>query len=161
MIKNISRRVRKLKGRAQPIESTLPVLFSQVCAELDDIWREIGDIKLVLLVGGYPLLAALSFFQGRQRYRELAPPVGMSPPALQVLMRQVVDELRALGFVTCDMIEATVAPTFDPNTHDRLSGLSKHIASIKRHFTDPDGTVSKMEGRIRSPKDRRARDSIA
>ncbi len=53
-----------------------------------------------------------------------------------------------------------MAPAFDPNTHNQLSGLSKHIANVNRHFTDFDGTVSKMEGRIRSLKDRWARDSI-
>ncbi len=75
-------------------------------------------------------------------------------------MRQVVDELRALGFVTRDKIEATLAPAFDPNTHDPLSGLSKRIANVERHFTDPNGTASKMEGRIRSLEDQWAQDSI-
>jgi hypothetical protein len=64
MIKNISRQVRKLEGRTQLIDSTLPVSFSQVCAKLNDIWKEIGDIKLVLWVGGGPLAGGFILLPG-------------------------------------------------------------------------------------------------
>jgi hypothetical protein len=82
------------------------------------------------------------------------------PSALQVLMRQVVDELRSSGFVTCDEMEARGTTGPDHAVADQLSGLGRQLTLVERQFTDPDGTLSKMEGRVVSLEDQRTGDSI-
>jgi hypothetical protein len=85
-------------------------------------------------------------FQSCQGYQESTPSVGMSPPALQVLMRQVINEHWGSGFVTRNEMEARVTAASDQNVLDQCSGLSKQIGVVKRHISDPNGTLSKMEG---------------
>jgi hypothetical protein len=75
-------------------------------------------------------------------------------------MRQVVDELWSSGFVTRDEMEARGTTGPDQAVADQFSGLDRWLALVERQFTDPDGTLSKMEGRIGSLEDRRAGDSI-
>jgi hypothetical protein len=75
-------------------------------------------------------------------------------------MRQVVDKLRSLGFVTRDKMEAAATAGQAHNATDQFSGLSRRLNNVESQFTGPDGTLSKMEGRIVSLEDRHAGDSI-
>jgi hypothetical protein len=81
-------------------------------------------------------------------------------PALQVLMRQVVEELWSSGFVTCNKIEAHVSGSLDLNVMDQFTGLSKWVVIAKRQFTDPNGMHAKIEGRLKGLENRQAGDSI-
>ncbi len=75
-------------------------------------------------------------------------------------MRQVVEKLWSSDFVTRDEMEARGTTGPDQAVADQFSGLGRWLALVKRQFTDPDGTLSKMEGRIGSLEDWRAGDSI-
>jgi hypothetical protein len=78
-------------------------------------------------------------------------------------MRQVVDELQNSGFVTRDEIDQTVVPYLqgpNPVTADQFSGLSRRVAALERHFTEPDGTMAKLETRIKALEDRGAGDTV-
>ena len=75
-------------------------------------------------------------------------------------MRQVVDELKAAGFVHQTDIEARMMSTMPSDIVDQLSGLSRRLGSIERKLKDPDGTLAKLEGRIKSLEDRRAGEAI-
>ncbi len=77
-------------------------------------------------------------------------------------MRQVVDELKAAGFIHQTDIKARMMSTLPSNIADQLSGLSWRLGSIERELKDPDGTLAKLEleGRIKSLEDRRAGEAI-
>jgi archaellum component FlaC len=75
-------------------------------------------------------------------------------------MRLVVDELKAAGFVHQTDLDAKMAATLPPDFADQLSGLSRRLGSIERELKDPDGTLAKLEGRIKSLEDRRAGEAI-
>ena len=75
-------------------------------------------------------------------------------------MRRVVDELKAAGFVHQTDIEARMMSTLPSDISDQLSGLSWQLGPIERELKDPDGTLAKLEGRIKSLEDRRAGEAI-
>jgi hypothetical protein len=75
-------------------------------------------------------------------------------------MRQVVDALRSLGFVTQDDLEARASRVSNPNVLNQLAGLGKLVGVVKRQFTDPDGTLAKIKGRPTALEDRRSGNSI-
>ncbi len=82
-------------------------------------------------------------FHGRHSSSTMPQSATLSPPALQLLMRQVVDELRSSGFVTHDEMGAHVSFRADTNVTDQLSGLRKRVGAVERKFTDPDGTMAR------------------
>ncbi len=71
-----------------------------------------------------------------------------------------MDKLRSLGFVTRDEMEAAATAGQAHNDTDQFSGLSRRLNVVESQFTGPDGTLSKMEGRIVSLEDRCAGDFI-
>ncbi len=75
-------------------------------------------------------------------------------------MRQVVDELVLAGFVVQSNLDSKVMSSLPSDTANQLSGLSGRLARIEKELKDPDGTLSKLEGRIKSLEDRQARDVI-
>jgi hypothetical protein len=75
-------------------------------------------------------------------------------------MRQVVDKLRSAGFITQEELQTSVSNAPNLNVMDHISGLGKRIGKLERHFTDPDGTLAKIEGRVTALEDRRAGESI-
>jgi hypothetical protein len=75
-------------------------------------------------------------------------------------MRQVVDKLRSSGFVTCNEMEAHESLWLDHIVTDQLAGLGKRLTILEMQFTDPDGTLSKIGGRIFSLENRRTGESI-
>ena len=62
--------------------------------------------------------------------------------------------------VTRDKLEAHLSPTPDMGFPDQVSGLSRRIGVIEKHFSDPNGTFGKMDARITNLEDRRAGDAI-
>jgi hypothetical protein len=79
----------------------------------------------------------------------------LTPSALQALKRQVVDELRSSGFVTPNNLEARASRGSNLNVLNQLSGLGKQVGVVERQFTDPDGTLAKIEGQLTALEDRR------
>ena len=149
-------------GAAQ-VDSTLASSFQGVRVELDDVWKEVGVLKLAMPVGSETGTRVTPLFVGRQSQAPPPPLTALSPAVFQALMRQVVDELQNSGFVTRDELDQTVVPYLqgpNPVTADQFSGLSRRVAALERHFTDPDGTMAKLETRIKALEDRRAGDTV-
>jgi hypothetical protein len=79
-------------------------------------------------------------------------------------MRQVVDELQASGcvFRTDPDAQSTggvQADTLDQIV-DQVSALSRRLVSPEKEFSDPDGTIGKLESRIKTLKEGRAGETI-
>ncbi len=159
----VSLRVRNLETAAAQVDSTLASSFQGVWVELDDVWSEFSAIKLAMPVGAGTATRGMPLFGGRQSQVSPPAPTGLSPAAFQALMRQVVDKLQNAGFVTRDELDETVVPYLQDNnpvTADQLSGLSRRVAALERHFTDPDGIMAKLDTRIKVLEDRRAGDTV-
>ncbi len=72
----------------------------------------------------------------------------------------MVDELKAAGFVHQADLESRMMLTLPSDFADQLSGLSQQLGSIEHKLKDPDGTLAKLEGRIKLLEDRRAGEAI-
>jgi hypothetical protein len=159
-IPSIVKRITNLKKSAVCLEHSLPVSFQNVRGELDILWNNLESIKHLISGSPQDCAGSTPLFQGRHSLNSMPPLEMLLPSALQVLMRQVVDELRSLGFVTRDKMEARGTTGPDQAVTDQLSGLGRRLGLVERQFTESDGTLSKMEGRIVSLEDRHAADSI-
>jgi len=84
----------------------------------------------------------------------------LSGGAFQQLMSQVVDELRASGFVLQSDLDSRVNAGLPAEILDQISGLSKQISMIEKDLRDPEGLLARLEGRLKSLEDRRAGDAI-
>jgi hypothetical protein len=93
LLKAVSLRVQNLERGMARVDSTLVTSFKGVRFELNDVWKEVGVLKLAMPVGVKMGSGTTPRFVGRQSQ---APPpslTGLSPALFQALMRQVVDEL--------------------------------------------------------------------
>jgi hypothetical protein len=157
----LERCVRNLETGVVALDASLPRSFLCVREELDNLWKEIKAIKLVMPLPGQPQPSSSTpSFQARFHGPSPASSPSLSPANFQTLMRQVVDELRSAGFVTQEELQTSASTAPDPNVMDHISGLSSRIGNVERHFTDPDGTLAKIEGRVTALEDRRAGESI-
>ena len=75
-------------------------------------------------------------------------------------MRQVVDELHCSGFVLQSDLNAQATLALPVDTVEQLLPLSRRVGTIEKEFKDPDGTLAKLEGRIKSLEDWRAGEAI-
>ena len=154
------RRLDALETRASVLEDSLPTSFGLVRDELDEIWRDLKGLQDATASRQAPSTSS-SFFQSRGPTAGTAAPIAtLTPPAFDNLMRLVVDELKAAGFVHQTDLDEKMAATLPPDFADQLSGLSRRLGSIERELKDPDGTLAKLEGRIKSLEDRRAGEAI-
>ena len=97
----VERRVRNLVAGALAFDASLPRSFRRVHDELDDLWKEIEAIKLVMPLPGQPQPSSSTpSFQAWSHGSSPTNSLSLSPPNFQTLMRQVVDELRSSGFIT-------------------------------------------------------------
>jgi hypothetical protein len=159
-IHSIVKHVTNLKKSAVHLERSLPVSFQSVRGKLDVLWNNLESIKHVVLGSPQDCAGSTPLFQGHYLLNSMPPLEMLSPFALQVLMRQVVDKLWSSSFVTHNKMEARGTTGPDHAVADQFSGLGRRLAVVERQFTDPDGTLSKMEGRIVSLEDRRTADFI-
>jgi hypothetical protein len=148
-----------LKKRAVLLDSSLSVSFGGVCNKLGNLWSKLEPIKLVISESPQDGSGSTPLFQGHQSSTPMPTSGMLLSSALQVLMRQVVDELRSPGFVTRDKMEARESLGLVHIVTDQLSDLNKRLTIVERQFTDPDSTLSKIEGTIISLEDRRTGDS--
>jgi hypothetical protein len=147
-IPSIIKRITNLKKSAVCLEHSLPVSFQNVRGELDVLWNNLESIKHLISGSPQDHAGSTPLFQGHHSLNSTPPLEMLLPSALQVLMRQVVDELRSLGFVTRDKMEARGTTGPDQAVTDQLSGLGRWLGLVERQFTESDGTLSKMEGRL-------------
>jgi hypothetical protein len=75
-------------------------------------------------------------------------------------MRQVVDELHCSGFILPSNLDAQAISALPVDKVEQLLPLSRRVGTIEKEFKDPDGTLAKLEGRIKSLEDQRADEAI-
>ena len=154
------RRLGALETRASLLEDSLPTSFVLVRDELDEIWKDLRELERATASRQGPSQGS-TFFQARGSTTTPAPPAGtLAPPAFENLMRRVVDELKSAGFVLQSDLDSRMLSTVPSDIADQLSGLGRRLGSIERELRDPDGTLAKLEGRIKSLEDRRAGEAI-
>jgi hypothetical protein len=149
-----------LEKRARLLDGSLPLSFGRVRDKLEDLWKEVESIKDWMSASPQDCSGSSPLFQGRRSSSTMPQSATLSPPALQILMRQVVNKLWYRVFVTRDKMEAHVSVRADFNATDQLSGLGKWVTTVEKKFTDLDSTLAKIESRITSLEDWRAGDSI-
>ncbi len=152
--------ISNLKKKAHLLDGSLPLSFGCVRDELDNLWKEVDSIKVCMSASPLEQSGSSPLFQGRYSSSTMPQSATLSPPALQILMRQVVNKLRLSEFVTCNKMGAHVSFGVDSNVTDQLSGLGKRVGAVERKFTDPNGTMAKIKSRISFLEDRHAGDSI-
>jgi hypothetical protein len=79
-------------------------------------------------------------------------------------MRQVVDELRLSRCVFQTDPDAQTSGGVQANTINQIveqvSALSRCVGSLEREFSDPDGTIGKLESRIKTHEEHCAGETI-
>ena len=144
------------------VDSTLVTSFKGVRFELNDVWKEVGVLKLATPVEVEMGYGTMPRFVGRQSQAPSPPLTGLSPALFQALMRQVVDKLQTSGFVTREELDDTVVHHIQgpgDMTGDQFSGLCQRVGALERHFTGP-GIFAKLETRIKGLEDRQAGDTV-
>ena len=155
------RRVDALETRTSLLEDSLPTSFSLVRDELDEVWKDLRELERSMGSRQGPPQGS-TFFQARgpTTSTPTPPAATLSPPAFDNLMRRVVDELKSAGFVLQSDLDSRMMSAVPSDIADQLSGLGRRLGSIERELRDPDGTLAKLEGRIKSLEDRRAGEAI-
>jgi hypothetical protein len=118
-LRSVAKRFTRLETRAAALDASLPWSFWRVRKELDNLWREVELIKLgIPLLGQQDPASTPPLFQGCA-YPAVAGGVPtLTPSAFEALMRQVINELRSLGFVTQDNLKARASRGSNPNILD-------------------------------------------
>jgi hypothetical protein len=99
-------------------------------------------------------------------FQSRAPPPGpttlltLSGPAFQQLMSQVVHKLRSSGFMLQSDLDTCVNAGLPADVPDKILGLSMHVSNIEKDLKDPEGMLTRLEGRVKALEDRRAGDAI-
>jgi hypothetical protein len=155
------RHVQAKETRTLTLKDSVPHSFTLIHDKLDEIWK---DLEGLFKTSPSPLWdpgVSLSLFQGPGANVGPMPSMPtLTLPAFQNLMRQVVDEFISTGFVVQSNLDSRVMSSLPLDTADQLSGLSGQLAGIEKELKDPDGTLSKLEGRIKLLEDRQAGDAI-
>ena len=153
------RRIQSLENRAAILDDSLPRSFGLVRDEMNLLWKELEELRDLA-----PRLpredAPTNLFESR---RPAALPTGgprLSGADFEQLMSQVFDELRASGFIRQSDLDARVHPGLPAEILLQISGLSKRVSMIEKDLRDPEGTLARLEGRLKSLEDRRAGDAI-
>ena len=161
----LMRRVQDLESRVGKLEYSVTDSFVGVRDELDEVWKDLGDVRKIRASPPQDSSSAPSLFQGRASYTTSTSSNAPLMPALfQQLMRQVVDELCVAGFELRTDPDARTNPGLVADaleqTIDQVSSCSRRLVSVEKELKNPDGILSKLEGRIKSLEDRRAGDAI-
>jgi len=161
----LMRRVQDLKSRVGKLEDSVPDSFMGGRDELDEVWKDLGDMHKIRASPPQDSSSTPSLFQGRaSNTASTSSNAPLMPALFQQLMRQVVDELRVAGFVLCTDPDARTNPGLLADaleqTIDQVSSLSQRLVSVEKELKNPAGILSKLEGRIKSLEDRRVGDAI-
>ena len=131
------RRVQDLESRVGKLEYSVTDSFVGVRDELDEVWKDLGDVRKIRASPPQDSSSAPSLFQGRASYTASTSSNAPLMPALfQQLMRQVVDELRVAGFVLRTDPDARTNPGLAADaleqTIDQVSSCSRRLVSNSR-----------------------------
>ena len=131
-----------------------------MCGELNKVLAELSNLRQATPPPDPGSGSSLAYFQERRQNPTSAVGVStLSPASFQHLMRQVIDELHSSGCVfrsdpNAQTIEGVQADTIDQIV-EQISALLRHVGSLEREFSDLDGTIGKLESRIKTLKERR------
>jgi hypothetical protein len=155
----VIRRILALENRITNLESLVPQSFSQVRWEFNDIWKEVNHLQSKSSSSFQRAPDTAPLFQGRGTGVNTSSMAShtLSPPAFQQLTRQVINELRQSGFVLCADLDVIGVSGFQLDSSseilEKVSALSRLVVRLEKDLTDPDGTIVKLEGRIKSLED--------
>jgi hypothetical protein len=129
-IHSIVKLITNLEKSTVRLERSLPVSFQSLRGELDLLWNDLESIKRVVSRSPQDCAGLTPLFQGHHSSNSMPPSEMLSPSALRVLMRQVVDELRSLGCVTSDKMEARGTTGLNHAVTDQFSGLGRQLTLV-------------------------------
>lgn len=133
----LMRRVQDLESRVGKLEYSVTDSFVGVRDELDEVWKDLGDVRKIRASPPQDSSSAPSLFQGRASYTASTSSNAPLMPALfQQLMRQVVDELCVAGFELRTDPDARTNPGLVADaleqTIDQVSSCSRRLVSNSR-----------------------------
>jgi hypothetical protein len=157
--------VQDLESRVEKLEDLVPDSFMGGRDELDEIWKDLGDVHKIWAYPPQDSSSTPSLFQGRaSTTASTSSNAPLMHALFQQLMRQVVDELRVAGFVLCTDPDARTNPGLLADaleqTIDQVSSLSQHLVSVEKELKNPHRILLKLEGRIKSLEDQCVGDAI-
>ncbi len=159
------RRVQGLESKVGPLEDSLLQSFALVRDELDEVWRDLGDL-CKSASSPFPWATVTPpLFQGRPVNTAPSSSTSiLSPASFQHLMRQVVDELCTAGFILRKdpgaLDNSRLRTDALDQIVDQISALSRRLVGIEKELKDPDGTIAKLKARIKTLEDQRGGDTI-
>ncbi len=122
--------------------------------ELNEVWAELSDLRQATPPPQPGSASSPAYFQERRQNSTSAAGVStLLPASFQYLMRQVIDELHLSGCVFRTNLDAQTSRGVQADTIDQIvkqvSALSRCVGSLEREFSGPDGTIGKLESRIK------------
>ena len=142
----LMRCVQDLESRVRKLEYSVPDSFVGVRDELDEVWKDLGDVRKIRASPPQDSSSTPSLFQGRaSNTASTSSNAPLTPALFQQLMRQVVDELRVAGFVLRTDPDARTNPGLSADaleqTIDQVSSLSQRLVSVEKELNNPDGIL--------------------
>jgi hypothetical protein len=155
----IYKRIQALETRTATLEDSLPGSFGLVRDEMNLIWKDMEDL-CENFAAAPTVVQPRALYQARGADSRGGSLPSLSGPAFQQLISQVVDKLRSSGFMLQSDLDDRFNAGLPANVIDQISGLSRRVSKIEKNFSDPEGTLAKLEGRIKALEDQRAGDAI-
>jgi hypothetical protein len=151
--------IQLLEIRTATLDDSLPLSFGRIRGEMNLIWNNLEELHKNAPSNPRED-PSRDLFQSRGAASGPTTPLSLSEHAFQHLMSQVVDELRSSGLMLQSDLDSHVNAGLPPDVLDQILGLSNRVSNIERDLTDPEGTLARLEGRIKALEDRRAGDAI-
>ncbi len=131
--------------------------------ELNEVWAKLSNLHQATPPPDPGSASSPAYFQERRQNSTSAAGVStLLPASFQYLMRQVIDELCLSGCVF--QTDARTSRGVQADTIDQIveqvSALLRCVGSLEREFSDSDGTMGKLESRIKTLEERRAGETI-
>ncbi len=151
-------RVQGLESKVGSLEDSVPQSFALIGDEVDEVWRDLSDLRKSASSPFPWATVTPPLFQGRPV--DTAPSSStsiLSPASFQHLMRQDVNELRTAGFILRMDPGALDNSRLRADALDQIvnqvSALSGRLVGLEKELKDPDGTIAKLEARIKTLED--------
>ena len=159
------RRIQTLESKVGSLQVTLPESFGIVRGEFNEVWAKLSNLHQSTPPPDPGSSSSPAYFQEwHQNSTSGGGASTLSPASFRHLMRQVIDELCSSGCVFRTDPDAQTTGGVQSDTINQIveqvSALSRWVGSLERTFSDPDGTIGKLESRIKTLKERCAGETI-